>query len=69
MFGKILELIYCLVFGEIILWKEFEKETNVLFIFQYVNWKKIKFSEKVMTYDKMYFKEIIWIKIVLLIIH
>lgn len=69
MFGKILELIYCLVFGEIILWKEFEKETTVLFIFQYVNWKKIKFSEKVMTYDKMYFKEIIWIKIVLLIIH
>lgn len=59
MFGKILELIFCLVFGEIILWKEFEKETNVLFIFQYVNWKKIKFSEKVMTYDKMYFKEII----------
>lgn len=59
MFGKILELIFCLVFGEIILWKEFEKETNVLFIFQYVNWKKIKFSEKVMTYVKMYFKEII----------
>lgn len=42
MFGKILELIFCLVFGEIILWKEFEKETNVLFIFQYVNWKKNK---------------------------
>lgn len=59
MFGKILELIFCLVFGEIILWKEFEKETNVLFIFQYVNWKKINFSEKVMTYVKMYFKEII----------